>query len=72
MLQQYFATAWVPHNDGTNNFYTANLGNGVAAIGYKSQPVLVQPGQTDAMEQHPVGRPGNLRTKWLPLRRTWI
>lgn len=24
MLQQYFATAWVPRNDGTNNFYTAN------------------------------------------------
>lgn len=46
MLQQYFATAWVPTNDGTNNFYTANLGNGLAAIGYKSQPVLVQPGQT--------------------------
>lgn len=42
MLQQYFATAWIPHNDGTNNFYTANLGNGIAAIGYKSQPVLVQ------------------------------
>lgn len=49
MLQQYFATAWFPHNDGTNNFYTANLGNGIAAIGYKSQPVLVQPGQTGAM-----------------------
>ena len=49
MLQQYFATAWIPHNDGTNNFYTANLGNGIAAIGYKSQPVLVQLGQTGAM-----------------------
>ncbi|XPE60092.1 YidC/Oxa1 family insertase periplasmic-domain containing protein [Shigella flexneri] len=43
-VQQYFTTAWVPQNDGTNNFYTANLGNGVVAIGYKSQPVLVQPG----------------------------
>ncbi|XPE62350.1 membrane protein insertase YidC [Shigella flexneri] len=32
MLQQYFATAWIPHNDGTNNFYTANLGNGIAAM----------------------------------------
>lgn len=43
MLQQYFATAWIPHNDGTNNFYTANLGNGIAAIGYKSRSrVLVQ------------------------------
>ena len=50
MLQQYFTTAWVPHNAGTNSFYTANLGNGVVAIGYKSQPVLVQPGQTDKLE----------------------
>ncbi|CCJ87006.1 membrane protein insertase YidC [Cronobacter dublinensis] len=49
MLQQYFATAWVPTNNGTNNFYTANLGNGVAAIGYKSAPVQVQPGQTAAL-----------------------
>ena len=58
MLQQYFATAWIPHNDGTNNFYTANLGNGIAAIGYKSQPVLVQPGQTGAMNST-LGWPGN-------------
>ena len=50
MLQQYFTTAWVPQNTGTNNFYTANLGNGIVAIGYKSQPVLVQPGQTDKLE----------------------
>ncbi|ELY4664600.1 membrane protein insertase YidC [Cronobacter muytjensii] len=49
MLQQYFATAWVPTNNGTNNFYTANLGNGVAAIGYKSAPVQVQPGQTASL-----------------------
>ncbi|MGK7604715.1 YidC/Oxa1 family insertase periplasmic domain-containing protein, partial [Salmonella enterica] len=39
MLQQYFATAWIPRNAGTNNFYTANLGNGIGAIGYKAQPV---------------------------------
>lgn len=44
MLQQYFATAWVPRNDGSNNFYTIDLGNDVGAIGYKSAPVLVQPG----------------------------
>ncbi len=49
MLQQYFATAWVPRNDGTNNFYTANLGNGIAAAGYKSAPMLVQPGQTGTL-----------------------
>ncbi len=43
--------------------YTANLGNGIAAIGYKSQPVLVQPGQTGAMNSTLwVGRKS--RTKW--------
>nr|VXZ90525.1 Oxa1Ec [Klebsiella pneumoniae] len=57
MLQQYFTTAWVPRNNGTNNFYTANLGNGVVAIGYKSQPVLVQPPDRQTAE-HAVGRPG--------------
>ncbi|WP_202306312.1 membrane protein insertase YidC [Dryocola clanedunensis] len=46
MLQQYFATAWVPGNQGTNNFYTTKLNNDVAAIGYKSAPQLVQPGTT--------------------------
>lgn len=69
MLQQYFATAWIPHNDGTNNFYTANLGNGIAAIGYKSQPVLVQLWSDWRDEQHPVGwrKSG---TKWQLLLRT--
>ncbi|ROP56129.1 protein translocase subunit yidC [Enterobacter sp. BIGb0383] len=49
MLQQYFATAWVPNNDGSNNFFTTKIGNDIAAIGYKSQPVVVQPGQTTAL-----------------------
>ncbi|HKS33652.1 MAG TPA: membrane protein insertase YidC [Enterobacteriaceae bacterium] len=49
MLQQYFATAWVPNNDGSNNFFTTKIGNDIAAIGYKSQPVVVQPGQTAAL-----------------------
>ncbi len=35
-----------PRNDGANNFYTSNCGYGVAAIGYKSQPVSIAPGQT--------------------------
>ena len=69
MLQQYFATAWVPNNDGTNNFYTANTGNGIAAIGYKSQPVLVQPGQTGKLASTLWVGP-EIRTKWLLLRRT--
>lgn len=58
MLQQYFTTAWVPRNNGTNNFYTANLGNGIVAIGYKSQPVLVQPKPDRQTAEHAVGRPG--------------
>ncbi|KAB8312792.1 membrane protein insertase YidC [Erwinia endophytica] len=44
MLQQYFATAWIPHTNGTNTLYTNNLGNGIVAIGYKSSPVSVAPG----------------------------
>ncbi|VEC02348.1 Oxa1Ec [Cedecea lapagei] len=49
MLQQYFATAWVPHTQGVNNFYTTKLNNNVAAIGYKSASQIVQPGQTAQM-----------------------
>ncbi|AXF77711.1 membrane protein insertase YidC [Erwinia tracheiphila] len=44
MLQQYFAAAWVPRTSGSNTLYTANMGNGIAAIGYKSAPVTVAPG----------------------------
>ncbi|VTP68885.1 Oxa1Ec [Serratia rubidaea] len=44
MLQQYFATAWVPATQGNNTFYTAKLGNDQSAIGFKSTPVVVQPG----------------------------
>lgn len=44
MLQQYFATAWVPMTAGNNTLYTANLSNGVAAVGYKSAPITIAPG----------------------------
>lgn len=44
MLQQYFATAWVPQTAGSNTLYTSNLGNGIAAIGYKSAPVTIAAG----------------------------
>lgn len=49
MLQQYFTTAWVPQSGSTNNFYTANLGNDVVAIGYKSEANLIQPGQAKSL-----------------------
>ncbi|MBN7766778.1 membrane protein insertase YidC [Pectobacterium brasiliense] len=44
MLQQYFATAWIPTTAGANTFYTSRLGNGQAAIGFKSAPVVVAAG----------------------------
>ncbi|BAE75704.1 Membrane protein insertase YidC [Sodalis glossinidius str. 'morsitans'] len=44
MLQQYFATAWVPFTPGKNTFYTSDLGNGLAAVGFKSAPVTVAAG----------------------------
>lgn len=50
MLQQYFATAWVPQTAGNNTFYTTNLGNNLAAIGYKSAPVTVGPGQQQHLQ----------------------
>ncbi|UGA51087.1 MULTISPECIES: membrane protein insertase YidC [Dickeya] len=49
MLQQYFATAWVPAAAGNNTFYSANLGNGLAAIGFKATPVIVQPGSQQSL-----------------------
>ncbi|VFP79537.1 membrane protein insertase YidC [Candidatus Erwinia haradaeae] len=44
MLQQYFATIWIPKTIGNNTLYTHNLGNGVVAIGYRSAPVTIAPG----------------------------
>ncbi|MGQ3905661.1 membrane protein insertase YidC [Mixta calida] len=49
MLQQYFATAWVPRTAGSNTLYTSNLGNGIAAVGYKSAPVTVAPGSQQTL-----------------------
>ncbi|VFP81760.1 membrane protein insertase YidC [Candidatus Erwinia haradaeae] len=46
MLQQYFAVTWIPQTIGNNILYTSNLGNGIAAIGYKSRPVTIHPGGT--------------------------
>ncbi|MGP1924499.1 MAG: membrane protein insertase YidC [Arsenophonus sp. NEOnobi-MAG3] len=41
MLQQYFATAWIPGYKNKNTFYTINLDKGIAIIGYKSSPITV-------------------------------
>ncbi|VFP83977.1 Bifunctional Putative membrane protein insertion efficiency factor/Membrane protein insertase YidC [Candidatus Erwinia haradaeae] len=44
MLQQYFATIWIPHTIGINTLYTRNLGDGTAVIGYRSAPVNIASG----------------------------
>lgn len=44
MVQQYFATVWIPSTHSSNMFYAANHGNGLSTIGFKSTPVVVHPG----------------------------
>jgi YidC/Oxa1 family membrane protein insertase len=43
MLQQYFATAWIPSAKDSNTFYTAT-NDGISSIGFKGAPFVVQPG----------------------------
>lgn len=49
MLQQYFATAWVPPGQGENMFYTSRPANNQVAIGYKSATVTIAPGKTTTL-----------------------
>lgn len=44
MLQQYFATAWIPQTSGDNTFYTSMPEQGLVAIGYKSAPITIAAG----------------------------
>ncbi|VAX77156.1 Membrane protein insertase YidC [Serratia symbiotica] len=44
MLQQHFATAWVPGTKGRNIFYSANPSDNLSIIGFKSTAVVVKPG----------------------------
>ena len=43
MLQQYFATAWIPSAKDTNTFFTT-ANNGISTIGFKGTPFTVAPG----------------------------
>ncbi|WP_413529939.1 membrane protein insertase YidC [Rahnella inusitata] len=43
MLQQYFATAWIPSAKDTNTFFTTT-NNGISTIGFKGTPFTVAPG----------------------------
>ncbi|UDG81434.1 Membrane protein insertase YidC [Candidatus Profftia lariciata] len=44
MSQQYFTTAWIPHIQGINKFYTTNKNNELSIIGFNSAPVIIAPG----------------------------
>ncbi|MFP3014566.1 MAG: membrane protein insertase YidC [Arsenophonus sp.] len=43
MLQQYFATAWIPLYKDKKIFYTIDLNKSITIIGYKSSPIIVSP-----------------------------
>ncbi|MGL4858713.1 MAG: membrane protein insertase YidC, partial [Enterobacteriaceae bacterium] len=45
MLQQYFASAWIPSADQQNTFYTNLLSDDNAAIGFKGSAITIEPGQ---------------------------
>lgn len=43
MLQQYFATAWIPDNTQLNTFYTTKINHNTAEIGFYSDTINVKP-----------------------------
>lgn len=43
MLQKYFATAWIPLTKKQNTFYSLDLNNGQAVVGFQSSNVTVVP-----------------------------
>lgn len=45
MLQQYFVTAWIPMTPGEKIFYTSNINNNIAVIGYKSSLITMHPNE---------------------------
>ncbi|HMI76942.1 MAG TPA: membrane protein insertase YidC [Buchnera sp. (in: enterobacteria)] len=47
MLQQYFATAWIPQSQRENIIYTSNFGHNIVGIGYKSDTFYVIPNTTN-------------------------
>ncbi|GKX55845.1 membrane protein insertase YidC [Leminorella grimontii] len=49
MLQQYFATAWIPNKDGENTFFTTKGQDGLSSIGFRNAPVIVAPGATEQL-----------------------
>lgn len=46
MLQHYFVTAFIPNKEKYNDLYTQKGGSGLAIIGYRSDSVAIQAGQS--------------------------
>lgn len=49
MLQQYFATAWIPNGEQKNTFYTNYLPGDTVVIGFKGEPVIIEPGDQQTL-----------------------
>ncbi|MBK5074712.1 membrane protein insertase YidC [Budviciaceae bacterium CWB-B4] len=49
MLQQYFATAWIPNRDSQSTFFTTHGDDGQSSISFRNAPVIIQPGATEQL-----------------------
>ncbi|VFP85681.1 membrane protein insertase YidC [Candidatus Erwinia haradaeae] len=50
MLQQYFASIWIPKTRGNNILYTDNLYNNIVSISCQSDPVVITSGSQKTLE----------------------
>ncbi|VFP87097.1 membrane protein insertase YidC [Candidatus Erwinia haradaeae] len=50
MLQQYFASIWIPKTKGNNILYTNNLNDNMVSINCQSDPVVVSAGSQKTLE----------------------
>ncbi|WP_225639249.1 membrane protein insertase YidC [Candidatus Profftia sp. (ex Adelges kitamiensis)] len=50
MLQQYFTTAWIPHNNLINDFYTKKIDDKLSIIGFNTEPIIIPPGMEKKLQ----------------------
>lgn len=49
MLQQYFATAWIPNKDSQSTFFTTRGNDGQSSISFRNAPIVIQSGATQEL-----------------------
>ncbi len=49
MVQHYFLSAIVPEPNQSYRYFTNAMGNDVYTVGFQSQPVQIQPGQSQTL-----------------------